>query len=82
METGVPLGVGRVQNRAGGIFWRTVTSLFGRKPEQGVGSERFYLAPPGLIKPLELPAGWGLLELRRGRIEMVQAFGDESADGN
>jgi hypothetical protein len=45
---------------------------FRRKPEQGVGSERFYLTPPGLIKPVELPASWGLLELRRGRIEMVQ----------
>jgi hypothetical protein len=46
---------------------------FRRKPEQGVGSERFYLTPPGLVKIAELPAGWGLLELRRGRIEMVQA---------
>jgi hypothetical protein len=46
---------------------------FRLKPEQGVGSERFYLTPPALIKPTELPAGWGLLELRRGRIEMLQA---------
>ncbi len=43
------------------------------KPEQGVGCERFYLAPPALVKVEELPAGWGLLELRRGRVEMVQA---------
>ena len=46
---------------------------FRQKPEKGVGSERFYLTPPTLVKPEELPAGWGLLELRRGRIEMVQA---------
>jgi len=46
---------------------------FRQKPEQGVGSERFYLTPPALIKLEELPAGWGLLELRRGRIEMMQA---------
>jgi hypothetical protein len=46
---------------------------FRLKPGQGVGSERFYLTPPGLIKPEELCAGWGLLELRRGRIEIVQA---------
>jgi hypothetical protein len=46
---------------------------FRQKPEQGVGSERFYLTPPALMKVEELPAGWGLLELRRGRIEMVQA---------
>ncbi|PYQ44738.1 MAG: hypothetical protein DMG99_03230 [Acidobacteria bacterium] len=43
------------------------------KQEKGVGSERFYLTPPGLIHRTELALGWGLLELRRGRIEMVQA---------
>jgi hypothetical protein len=46
---------------------------FRLKPEKGVGNERFYLALPGLIKVEELPAGWGLLELRRGRIEMMHA---------
>jgi hypothetical protein len=45
---------------------------FRQKPERGVGSERFYLAPPALIKLEELPAGWGLLEYGRGHIEMVQ----------
>lgn len=44
---------------------------FRQKPEKGVGSERFYLTPPALIETLELPAGWGLLELRRGRVEMA-----------
>jgi hypothetical protein len=46
---------------------------FRAKPEQGVGSERFYLTPPALLKSEELPAGWGLLELRRGRVEVVHA---------
>ena len=45
---------------------------FRQKPEQGVGSERFYLTPPALVSLEELPAGWGLLEFRRGRIEVVQ----------
>lgn len=44
---------------------------FRLKPEKGVGSERFYLTPPGLVKVEELPAGWGLLEYRRGRIELL-----------
>jgi hypothetical protein len=48
---------------------------FRLKPEKGVGSERFYLTPPSLVKVEELPVGWGLLEHRRGRIEMVQASG-------
>ncbi len=39
------------------------------KPELGVGCERFYLIPAGLVHREELPAGWGLLEFRRGRIE-------------
>jgi len=46
---------------------------FRQEPEKGVGSERFYLTPPGLVKLEELPAGWGLLEHRRGRIEMLRA---------
>jgi hypothetical protein len=45
---------------------------FRRKPERGVGSERFYLTPPALIKLEELPTGWGLLEYRRGHIEMLR----------
>jgi len=43
-----------------------------QKPERGVGNERFYLALPGLIKVEELPSGWGLLEFRRGRVEMIR----------
>ncbi len=46
---------------------------FRQKPEQGVGCERFYLTPPALVKPDELPSGWGLLEMRRGRTELVHA---------
>src|ERR1700685_3986469 len=45
---------------------------FRLKPEQGVGCERFYLVPAGLIRREEIPAGWGLLELRGGRMETVQ----------
>jgi hypothetical protein len=46
---------------------------FRRKPEAGVGCERFYLASRGLIRASELPAGWGLLELHNRKIDMVQA---------
>src|SRR5256886_15435640 len=42
------------------------------KPEQGVGSERFYLTPPALLRPAELPAGWGLLEVRGREVKVVQ----------
>ena len=46
---------------------------FRQKPEKGVGCERLYLAPAGLIPGEELPPGWGLLELRRGRIETTHS---------
>jgi hypothetical protein len=45
---------------------------FRLKPEQGVGCERFYLVPAGLIRREELPQGWGLLEYRGGRMETIQ----------
>ena len=41
------------------------------KPEQGVGSERFYLTPPGLVRCEELPAAWGLLEVHGRGVEMI-----------
>jgi hypothetical protein len=46
---------------------------FRLKPEHGVGCERFYMVPAGLVRREELPQSWGLLELYRGRIETVHA---------
>jgi hypothetical protein len=43
------------------------------KPETGVGCERYYLAPRGLIRIDELPAGWGLLEISGCEIERVKS---------
>ncbi|MGH9512573.1 MAG: hypothetical protein ACRD2U_10610 [Terriglobales bacterium] len=48
---------------------------FRQKPETGLGCERFYLAPEGLIALDELPRGWGLLECRNRKVEMTQASG-------
>ena len=45
---------------------------FRQNPEQGVGCERYYLTPAGLIRPEELPTRWGLLELRSGKVEMLR----------
>ncbi len=45
---------------------------FRRKPELGVGCERFYLAPAGMIRPDELLPGWGLLELQNRKIESLR----------
>ena len=32
-----------------------------QRPQQGMGTLRYYLCPKGLIKPEELPDNWGLL---------------------
>jgi hypothetical protein len=40
-------------------------------PEQGMGDLRYYLAPPGIIKRTELPAGWGLLELHDEKVYKI-----------
>jgi len=45
---------------------------FRQKQNMGMGCERFYLAPVGLIRSSELPVGWGLLEIHGRRTEMVQ----------
>ena len=44
---------------------------FRRAPESGMGCERFYLAPRGLLQPKELPVGWGLLELVGKQVHLV-----------
>ena len=38
-----------------------------KDPTQGMGCERFYLVPAGLITPQDLPKGWGLLEAKPTR---------------
>src|SRR5215468_10614440 len=44
---------------------------FRQKTERGMGCERYYLAPVGLIQPSELPNRWGLLELRGRKIQVL-----------
>ena len=45
---------------------------FRKRPETGVGCERYYLASRGLIRIEELPTGWGLLEVCGREIERVK----------
>jgi hypothetical protein len=44
-----------------------------QEPETGVGCERYYLAPCGLIGLDELPKGWGLLEVNGREIERIKS---------
>src|SRR5271154_4198858 len=45
---------------------------FRQKSQLGMGCERFYLTPAGLLCGEELPAGWGLLEYRNLKISLLQ----------
>ena len=45
---------------------------FRLRPEIGVGCERYYLAPRGLLRTEELPGGWGLLEASGLAVERVK----------
>lgn len=54
--------------------WRRDKEKLGRVcAEYGMGRERYYLTPAGLLDPSELVDGWGLLEPRGRRIVLVQA---------
>ena len=44
---------------------------FRQKPEEGLGSQRFYMAPAGMIAVHELPKHWGLLEVRGREVRMA-----------
>ncbi len=51
-------------------FLADAAKPFRLKPEEGMGSQRFYLAPAGTIGAHELPKHWGLLELHGREIRM------------
>jgi hypothetical protein len=46
---------------------------FRRKPEIGVGCERYYLAARGLIPVEDVPTGWGLLEIAGREVQRIKA---------
>ena len=40
-------------------------------PEVAVGCERFYLSPRGVVRPDDLPKGWGLLEYHAREVSLL-----------
>ena len=52
-------------------FFADQEKPFRKQPETGMGCERFYLVPRGLIKPEELPRSWGLLECSGREISLA-----------
>jgi hypothetical protein len=52
-------------------FLADATKPFRLRPAEGMGCERFYLAPAGVIRRDDLPMHWGLLELRAREVRLV-----------
>jgi hypothetical protein len=52
-------------------FLADAAKPFRQKPEEGMGSHRFYMAPAGIIRAEELPKHWGLLELRGRQVRVA-----------
>jgi hypothetical protein len=44
---------------------------FRRDPARGMGDWRYYLCPPHVIRPADLPRGWGLLWPQASRMRRV-----------
>lgn len=47
---------------------------FRQQPEKGMGDWRFFISPPDIIKPEDLPAGWGLLHAKGKRVYKVHGW--------
>jgi hypothetical protein len=43
-----------------------------RRAEEALGLYRYYMCPPGLIKPEEVPERWGLLYAHPAKVELVK----------
>jgi hypothetical protein len=57
---------------------------FRKSPELGMGCERFYMAPAGLIRAGEIPPRWGLLECKGREVRLVikpSRISQRGADG-
>jgi len=48
-------------------FLADKNKIFRHYDDMGMGDARYFAAPKGLLKPGELPEGWGLLEITDGR---------------
>ncbi len=53
-------------------FKSDAKKLFRKHPERGMGTRRYYMCMPGLIKPEELPEGWGLLYVHKTQVRRPQ----------
>ncbi len=63
-----------------GDFRADAKKFFRRAEERGIGDRRYMAAPKGLLRPDELPAGWGLLEVGEHQVREVKPAEHKLAD--
>lgn len=55
-------------------FFADRKKFFRIHPEQGMGTQRFYCCPSGLLKKEDMPSGWGLIWVNeKGKATMVHS---------
>ena len=53
-------------------FKKDAKKIFRRGPKKGMGDHRFYLCPEGVIKPDEIPEGFGLIYVNeKGKTKVI-----------
>ena len=55
-------------------FLSDAKKSFRQHPEQGMGDWRFFMCPPGIIQPIDLPEGWGLLWVYPNIVKKMHGF--------
>lgn len=53
-------------------FRADAKKYFRRTPDKGMGNNRYYLTPKGLLKPDKMPDKWGLMEECNGKIKVAK----------
>lgn len=58
-------------------FYADLSKLFRRHPVLGMGRQRYYMTPPGLLseKLLDKCLGWGLLEVHPQTVRVIRESG-------
>ena len=71
-------------------FLKDKKKWFRKRPEDGMGYKRYFMAPVGMLNPSEIPKGWGLLEVyekttkmnRRVKVAIeAEAFHERNKEG-
>jgi len=61
-------------------FHADKAKIFRRDEDYGVGTFRYFAAPAGILKPEDLPEGWGLLAIHQYQIRELVAPAVKSAN--